>query len=262
MASMKKLSKNKLLTLFLLLLFGLTNSCVKKNPGPGGSSAIKGKVTGQDFSAGEVEIQQLTFTNGSQLEHGDYFLLNKVKDGNNYYIYFKNPNWVSPADPGLQGRIGLEVVFNYSDSNVELALAVKNKLASIGVLAFNMALDNDILTLTYKTRMAVADPDNGTTNIDIDIVNQGSADVLSPAVLNMAEQRVYLCYGEHTIPDDDMKTNNEGEFEFKDLQIGTYKVYVISDKPPVSGEHEEIAKTISITSNESITDVGTLLIYH
>ena len=110
--------------------------------------------------------------------------------------------------------------------------------------------------------MAVADPDNGTTNISIDVVNQGSADALNPAVLNMAEQRVYLCYGDNTIPDDDIKTNNAGEFEFKNLQIGTYKVYVISDKPPVSGEHQEIAKSVTIASNESITDAGTFLIYH
>lgn len=258
---MKKLLKISFHPILFLALSLLTSACVKKNPGPGGTSTIKGIITGQDFNAGELEIQQLTFTNGSQLEHGDYFLLNEVKNGDNYYIYFKNPNWVSPADPGLQGRIGLEIIFNYSDSNVEIAQAVKNKLTALGVLSFNMSIDNDILTLTYKNRMPVADPDNGTTNIGIDIVNQGSADVLSTNLVPMAEKRVYLCYGENTTPDDDIKTNSEGEFEFKNLQIGTYKVYVISETPGLSNQHEEVSKTIQITTKESINDLGTLQIY-
>lgn len=259
--SMKKLLKISFHSILLLALSLLTSACVKKNPGPGGTAVIKGCIVGQDFSGGELEIQQLTFTNGSQLEHGDYFLLNEVKNGDNYYIYFKNPNWVSPADPGLQGRVGLEIVFNYSDSNVEIAQAVKNKLAALGVLAFNMALDNDILTLTYKNRMPIADPDNGTTNIGIDVVNQGSADVLNSNLVPMAEKRVYLCYGENTTPDDDIKTNSQGEFEFKKLQIGTYKVYVIGETPSISNGHEEVSKTIQITTEKSINDLGTLQIY-
>lgn len=252
MKKLLKTSKFSLLVISITTLFG----CIKKNPGPGGTSMIKGIVTGQNFSAGENEIQQITFTEGSQLEHGDYFLLNEVKDGENYYIYFKNPNWVSPADPGLQGRIGIEVQFNYSDSNTEIAQAVKNKLAAQGNLAFNMALDNDILTLSYKSRMDISDPDNGTTNFGIDIANQGSADILSPTILNIAEKRVYICYGEQQIPADDIRTTNLGAFEFQNLQIGTYKVYVISENPPYADEHKEIAKTISITEKGTIVDAG------
>lgn len=263
MVFMKNLLKTKLLNLILgATLFLISNSCVKKNPGPGGNSTIKGTVTGQNFSAGELEKQQITFTNGAQLEHGDYFLLNQVKDGNNYYIYFKNPNWVSTADPMLQGRTGLEVSFNYSDSNVEIAQAVKSKLAALGVLEFTMALSNDILTLIYKSRKDVPDPDNGTTNFAIDIANQGSADFLSPTVLYMAEKHVYLCYGANTVPDEDIKTNNFGAFEFTNLQVGTYKIYTISDNPPYIDEHKEIAKTIEITENGINTDAGTFLVYY
>lgn len=259
---MKKSLKTINVPLLLLGILFTTFSCVKKNPGPGGTSVIKGVITGKDFSTGELEIQQFTFTNGSQLEHGDYFLLNEVKNGENYYIYFKNPNWVSMADPGLQGRIGLEVVFNYSDSNLEIAQAVKNKLNGLGVLAFNMLLDNDILTLTYKSRIAVADPDNGTTNIGIDIVNQGSPDYLNPNNSPIAEKRVYLCYGENSMPDDDIKTNSQGEFEFKNLQIGTYKVYVISETPSIPNGHEEVSKIIQVTEAKSFNDLGTFQIYY
>ena len=83
---MKKSLKTISVSLLLLGILFTTFSCVKKNPGPGGTSAIKGKVIGQEFIPGEVEIQQLIFTGGGQLEHGDYFILNKVSNNDNYYI--------------------------------------------------------------------------------------------------------------------------------------------------------------------------------
>lgn len=260
MVSMKKSSKDKLFTFLLLLLFGLTNSCVKKNPGPGGTSAIKGKVIGQEFNSGEVEIQQLIFTGGDQIEHGDYFLLNKVSNNENYYIYFKNPNWVSLADPGLEGRIGLEVIFNYSDSNLDIAQAVKNKLATLNPLNFTMSLSQDVLTLVYKQVGDIPDLDNGSTNFATDVVNQGSLNYLSPNTVPMAEKRVYICYGDNSYPDDDVRTNANGEFIFENLQIGTYKIYVISDEANNSNIPEEVGQTVLITEKQSIQDIGSLQI--
>jgi hypothetical protein len=259
---MRKSLNNKGVLLLLIVLFITTFSCVKKYPGQGGTSAIKGKVTGQDFIAGENEVQQITFTSGSQIEHGDYFLLNEVKDGNNYYIYFKNPTWVSAANPNIQGRIGLEVVFNYSDANTTIAQAVKNKIAGLGFLNFTMALDQDILTLSYKSHQAIPDPDNGTTNFALDVANQGSADYISPSIQNMAEKNVYICYGENTYASENVKTNTYGEFQFTNLQVGTYKVYVVSENPPIDGQHIEIAQTIEITSKGTISDLGTLHVFH
>jgi hypothetical protein len=260
---MKKSLKINFVPLFLTGLLAATSfSCVKKNPGPGGTSAIKGKITGQDFIAGENEVQQITFTSGAQIEHGDYFLLNEVKDGNNYYIYFKNPTWVSSANPNIQGRIGVEVIFNYSDANTTIAQAVKNKLNSLGVLNFTMALDQDMLILNYKSHQAIPDPDNGTTNFALDVANQGSADYLNPMVQNMAEKNVYICFGANTYANDNVKTDANGAFQFNDLQVGTYKIYVVSENPPIDGQHIAIEKIIEITAKESITDAGTLHIFH
>jgi hypothetical protein len=261
---MKNLSKTNFAPfLIILLLLSSTYSCVKTNPGPGGTSAITGKITGQEFKPGEAEIQQIIFTGGDQLEHGDYFLLNKLTGINdNYYIYFKNPNWVSAADPGLQGRIGIEVIFNYSDSNIEIAQAVKNKLSALNSPSVTYALYQDILTLTWSQVGNVADPDNGTTNFALDVANQGQADYVSSPVLNLAEQRVYLCYGDDNYPSEDVKTNQNGEFQFKNLQVGTYKVYVISEVISTPNAHQEVNKIVQITENESIQNVGALKIYY
>ena len=260
---MKKSLKTKALkvTVGVAIIFFQT-ACVKKNVGPGGTSAIKGSVTGQDFKQGENELQHITFTSGSQLEHGDYFLLNDLTFGTNYYIYFSNPTWISPANPNLQGRTGLEVVFNYSNSNVAIAQAVKVKLESLGVLNANLSLQQDILTLSWKSRKNVVDPDNGTTNFAVDVSNQGEADYLQTGVLNMAEKRVYLCYGDNNYPSEDVRTNQLGEFFFPDLQKGTYKVYVISMDPPYEEMHKEVAKTVTITEEKSIVNAGVLGIYY
>ncbi len=260
---MQKSLKTKALSFILgVAVLFLQSACVKKNVGPGGTSAIKGTVTGQDFKQGENEIQHITFTSGSQLEHGDYFLLNDLTSGTNYYIYFSNPNWISSANPNLQGRTGLQVVFNYSDSNVGIAQAVKVKLESLGVLNANLSLQQDILTLSWKSRKNVVDPDNGTTNFAVDVSNQGEADLLQSGVLNMAEKRVYLCYGDNTYPSEDVRTNQLGEFFFPDLQKGAYKVYVISISPPYEEIHKEVAKTVTITEEKSIVNAGVLGIYY
>jgi hypothetical protein len=260
---MQKSLKTKVHTLLVGTAIILTQSaCVKKNVGPGGTSGITGSVTGQNFEQGKNEIQHITFTAGSQLEHGDYFLLNDLTYGANYYIYFSNPTWISPANPNLQGRIGLEVIFNYSDSNVDIAQAVKTKLESVGVLSANLSLQQDILTLSWKSRGNVVDPDNGTTNFAVDVSNQGEADFLQTGVLSMAEKRVYLCYGDNNYSSEDVRTNQLGEFFFTDLQKGTYKVYVISMSPPYEEMHKEVAKSVVISENKSIVNAGVLGIYY
>ena len=107
----------------------------------------------------------------------------------------------------------------------------------------------------------MVDPDNGTTNFAVDVSNQGEADILQTSVLNMAEKRVYLCYGENSYPSEDVRTNQTGEFIFTDLQKGTYKVYVISMLPPYEEMHKEVAKTVVITEDKSIVNAGVLGIY-
>ena len=138
----------------------------------------------------------------------------------------------------------------------------KDKIASLGVLQFNMALNQDILILTYKSKENIPDPDNGTTNFAIDIVNQGKADYQGTAINNLAEQRVYLCYGDDQFPSVDLRTNAQGEFEFKDLQVGTYKVYVVGQLPPNANEHQEVSAVATISEKKSITDIGTLQIWY
>lgn len=79
----------------------------------------------------------------------------------------------------------------------------------------------------------------------------------------MVEQRVYLCYGDDTYPSEDVITNQYGEFQFKNLQTGTHKVYVISEKIFLPyGNYEEISKVVQITEKAIIQDIGTLKMFN
>jgi hypothetical protein len=81
-------------------------------------------------------------------------------------------------------------------------------------------------------------------------------------VQNMAEKNVYICFGENTFASDNVKTNASGVFQFNNLQVGTYKVYVISENPPIDGQYIEIEQTIEITTKGTIADAGTLHVFH
>lgn len=81
--------------------------------------------------------------------------------------------------------------------------------------------------------------------------NQGEYDI--------PEYDVYIIYGDKDdIYDDDMKTNYDGTFEFKNLRKGNYRVYVyteVSYSESANGE-APIFKSIDIGGNEE-ADVGT-----
>lgn len=78
-----------------------------------------------------------------------------------------------------------------------------------------------------------------------------------------ADEDVYIIYGDHLTYDDKVKTNYNGEFEFKYLRKGKYKVYIYSDKKQTTTSQdpqEVILKEIEITNTKSKTDLGTITI--
>lgn len=75
------------------------------------------------------------------------------------------------------------------------------------------------------------------------------------------EEDVYLVYGtENSFYDDDVKTSYDGTFEFNYLQKGDYKVFVYQDCVSCPSGKEAVIKTIEITDNKSIQDLGEIII--
>jgi hypothetical protein len=237
--------------LVITLLLGFV-SC-NKIEGPGGTSAIRGTVKGSSFSAGRQEVTQVTCTAGIELEHGDYWILNTGDPSKQYYIYYSNPSWISNADPQLQGRIGIMVSFNYSDSNAEIAAQTQAAIAATAGTPFSSFVTNDIITLTDNSYIDVPDPDNGTTSFGIDVAMQGKAEESTNGI-SMANERVYIIYGDNEFAANDVRTDEAGRFSFEGLQKGNYRIYVLSKDPLNEGIYYRVQQEVSISAAKEIVE--------
>lgn len=246
------------ISLLSLLLVGAFSSC-KKVAGPGGTSAIRGSVIGVNNSTGESEIIDITIKQGNDIEHGDYFLFNGPAGGTLYYVWYNNPTWVSNGDPQLQGRTGIQVNFNYSDSNLEIANATLTAIDAALNGDFTISQNNDILTLVSLAHTEITDADNGTTNFNVDVTNQGKSDI-NGTEMAITDEKVYLIYGDGTVFNDIARTGADGKFTFEGLQIGKYKVYALS-KDATTGEMVPVYQEIEITEKATVNEVVVLSIF-
>ena len=248
----------KILYLISFTALVLSSAC-KKIEGPGGTSAIRGEVKGSSFNAGQHEILQIICTAGSEIEHGDYWLLNTGDASKQYYIYYANPTWISNADPQLQGRIGIMVSFNYSDSNTDIANNTLSAITGTAGIPFTASVTNDLITITDQSLMDVPDSDNGTTSFGFDVAIQGDVEQ-STNNIPMAEERVYIIYGNNAYAATDVRTDEQGKFSFEGLQKGTYKIYVLSKDPLNEDIYYRVQQEVTINAAEEIVNTEPFLI--
>ena len=118
-----------------------------------------------------------------------------------------------------------------------------------------------MLYLNANNNIEIPDPDDVTTSFVIDVAQQGESDITGDN-LPMSNERVYLIYGDGTFYNESARTGAFGDFQFDNLQIGEYQVYVMS-KDPLTGEMtKQILEKVSITSEESIVETPTFFIEH
>lgn len=77
------------------------------------------------------------------------------------------------------------------------------------------------------------------------------------------DEDVYIIYGDNVSYNDKTKTNYNGEFEFKYLRKGKYKVYVYSKDKTLSSPSGDVSivKEIEITSKKEVKTVDMITIY-
>lgn len=250
----------KTTTVLSLLALSLVFASCEKMAGPGGSSAIRGYVEGSNTTSGKNEKIEITVTRGIELEHGDYFIMNQP-NGQNYYFWFDNEAWVSNGDPSLTGRSGVAISYTYNDADTTIARKVEEALDFVMSNSFAISRNGDMLYLNANNNIEIPDPDDVTTSFVIDVAQQGESDIAGDN-LPMSNERVYLIYGDGTFYNESARTGAFGDFQFDNLQIGEYKVYVMS-KDPLTGEMtKQILEKVSITSEESIVETPTFFIEH
>jgi hypothetical protein len=253
---MKSLITASILGLTSVLIF---SSC-EKVAGPGGTSVIRGNVVGLKNNLGQSEVIEITVMNGLEVEHGDYFLLNAAGNNSRYYIWYNNPTWVSNGNPNLAGRTGIKVDFNYSDSNVDIAIQTAASLNAVLSDEFTIEVNGDILTLTSIEHVNLSDADNGSTNFNVDVANQGEEDQFGTEIA-IADEHVFLIYANGTTFNETARTGANGEFTFEGLQVGTYTVYALT-QDTITGEKTPVYKTIEISEKASINEIGTFSIHY
>jgi hypothetical protein len=74
---------------------------------------------------------------------------------------------------------------------------------------------------------------------------------------------VYIIYGDDVTEGDKVNTNSNGEFEFKYLRKGNYKVYAIGDERiGTTSDVRDVAVSLDVTisKNKSTVDAGQITI--
>jgi hypothetical protein len=239
------------------IVAALLFSC-NKTEGPGGTSSLTGFVRSQDHQSAAVEISEVLFTQGLSVENGDYWVLNNPVGVEQFYIYYDNPTWVSPSDPNLEGRTGIEVSFNYSDSNVEIATNTMTAIATLAGSYFSLTRNVDIVSITNKAFGETANADKVTSPFEISTTQSGKNEALQPLKPSI-DEKVYLIYGDSYVYGDLERTGGDGRYNFNNLVEGDYTVYCVS-KDTLAGGTTTVSVAVEIPVKKTVITASDIII--
>ncbi|MFH1320178.1 MAG: hypothetical protein ABII90_05925 [Bacteroidota bacterium] len=231
---------------FALFILGLTTftSC-EKTEGEGGKATIKGKVYNNLF------------------DHNDKFLeKEEAREENVYIIYGDNEIYDNRMDTHSDGsyefkylRAGDYTIFAYSDCKtcdsqtepVEINISITDKKETV--------IASDIDLVKY------IDVDNGTSTIKGKVkVNEYNSQNDFLWWYYAPEERVYIVYDSDDTYFDDMRTNWDGSYEFRNLIAGTYTVFAYSECLGCIEGEEPVEVEVEITDKEQAVQVGDIVI--
>ncbi|MCB9360894.1 MAG: hypothetical protein H6587_05715 [Flavobacteriales bacterium] len=240
------------------LILGLS-SCSKEE-GEGGRSSISGTLEGVVIDSERTEVTEVTCVTQDDIKKGDYWFLNSPSSHDDYFIWYNNINSPSSA-PLITSRIAVKVDYSSlaGDNNITIATKTEDALNAIIDLPFTIVRSNDKLTITNNFSGEVTDSDNGISKMVVDVKTQGRNQIVlqSGAIAN---EDVFIIYGDNDdIQDDDVKSNFDGTFKFKNLRQGSYRIFAYSEDPSLANPLTPIIKSIDIGKNED-ADIGTISI--
>ncbi len=258
----------KKLTVVLALGSLVCFSSCHKEAGRGGTSSISGNLKGKKYSKikdsnAEQEVTHIIVPNGNMIDDGDYILINTPNNGTQYFIWFKWNSGVQPS-PNLSGRTAIQVTYSFTESNSTVAANVASAVSAIANADFSVSVNNDIIILTNKASGEVTDADELSSNLLVDTHKQGkSAAYGSSSFVEgpIVEERVYIIYGDDSFHSDDVRTDANGHYEFKNLNRGSYTVYALSsDTTSLQGGMVMVKTNVEISDKKSIVEASELYI--
>ena len=254
------------LALMISGLVGLT-AC-KKEAGSGGTSSVTGNVSGRVYSdnngsSAEKEVTQIIIPDGSDINDAEYILLNTPNNGSYYYVWFKWNNGVQP-DPFLAGRTGIQVTYDFTESNTEIATNTAAAISSIAGSDFTVTVNNDIITLTNIAAGETPDADELSSNILVDVQNQGQGAIAGGSSYvegPIVDERVYLIYGDDDFYSESVRTDASGNYQFTGLNRGNYRVYAFTaDTLNPGGMLGQVEVAAEITEKKEVVQAPGLFV--
>ena len=73
------------------------------------------------------------------------------------------------------------------------------------------------------------------------------------------DTRVYIMYGDHDYPDDDVRTGPGGVFAFPWMRKGDYTIYTIGEQCKCPDDQVVVSATVSIDGKKDVVVVPTLI---
>jgi len=243
---------------YLVFCMSLLMACSKEE-GPGGTSSIQGTIMSADHEYARPEITEVFFTNGLEVEHGEYWILNNPVGYDQYYVFYDNPTWISEADPGLSGRTGIRVSFDYSDSNEEIAQATYDSLMQVASVDFSMELNVDVIRITNLNAGSCTDADEVTTPFEFNVIQDGRNATLESEV-PAVDEKVFLIYGDNQVHSETSRTGGQGGYQFTNLRKGNYTLYVMSKDTTAGTGLIQLSETVTISENKEEVEVPSISI--
>jgi hypothetical protein len=239
----------------LLALF----SCSKEE-GEGGRSSISGTLEGIIVDNARTEVNEVICVTQDDIKTGDYWFLNSPDSYDDYFIWYNNINAPVSA-PLISSRTAVKVDYSSlaGDNNITIATKTEAALNAITGLPFSIVRNNDKLTITNKFTGDVSDSDNGTSKMIVDVITQGRDQIILQSGV-IANEDVFIIYGDDDdIQDDDVKSNFDGTFKFKNLRKGSYRIFAYSEDPSLPNPLVPVTKSIDIGKNED-ANIGSISI--
>jgi energy-converting hydrogenase Eha subunit B len=257
---------------FALVTVLFFSSC-SKTEGKGGTSSIQGEVNGASFLGNSINPAENELTTvicahadgvgGSILDNSDYFLLNTPTGGVLYYVWYENTNWLG-QDPGLSGRTGVKVTYSNNESNVTIANNTMTAINAVAGIDFTASVDADVVTIENNDPGGVVDADDVNTPFVIDTQNQGKTETYDndyQADGPVVDERVYIIYDEEDFYSEAVRTDENGNYQFKGLTKGDYLVFAFSlDTVSTGGLLHQVEVSASIEKNKTVIEAPTLTI--
>jgi hypothetical protein len=233
-----------------LLAFLFTTSC-QKDPGIGGTGAIKGTIIEKFYN-------------------DDYsmFIYEQPAVDEEVFILFGDDK--APGDKistGITGEFRFDFLYPGSYQvyyrTEDPTSLVGDKWTTIHKVELDRGEEADLGELEKITAL---DYDDGAAVIkgvvwEINYVNESRWPLLVVESEDYAyEQEVYLTYGNHTFYDERIRTQHDGYFEFSKLIPGDYLVFLYSEDVKRLTDKVVLKFEVTITEMDQVVDLGQITV--